>query len=140
MTVETYFRIIFVLVAIGFAVFIVRDLVRGRSRYGGRTADRHSQPRSYWGSVGMRIILLLGLAVGAALPPHWPAYPAIFLGLFGGQLFDMLVSGQFVASPGRIMRRAEDPKTWQRWVISYSVLIVMFVGIFVLDRLSVTTP
>lgn len=87
----------------------------------------------------MRIILVSGIAAGAASPPNSPAYLPLFIGLFGGQLFDMLVSGQFLASPGRIMTRVGDPGTYWRWIFFHSLMIALTIALSVMTWLSPAT-
>lgn len=67
MTVETCFRIIFGLLAIGFAILAVHNLVTGRTPAAGRNVTRIAEPRLYWGAIGQHV-MAVALGAGAVLP------------------------------------------------------------------------
>jgi len=52
MSVETWFRIIFAIIALGMAIYLAVALVTGHVRVGGRSVDRPGAPRLYWGAIG----------------------------------------------------------------------------------------
>ncbi len=94
MTVETYFRFLFTMLAIGLTILVIHNLVTGRTRFLAQSVARSRDPRLYWGTVGQQAILAAALGIGAALPIAHSAAPSFMLGLFGGQLFNLLVSGR----------------------------------------------
>lgn len=94
MTVETCFRIIFGLLAIGFAILAVHNLVTGRTPAAGRNVTRTAEPRLYWGAIGQHVIMAVALGAGAVLPIAGTPTPALILAVFGGQLFNLLVPGR----------------------------------------------
>ena len=133
MSVETWFRIIFATIALGMAVYLVASLVTGRSRVGGRSVDRRAEPRTYWGSLGKIAILMAGLAVTLLLPPGRDALPVVFLGLVGGQLFEMLVSGT-VQMPAAAYARADRPGPYWCWVAFHAAIVVLLLGFLIAQR------
>jgi len=137
MSVETWFRIIFAIIALGMAVYLVASLITGRGRVGGRSVDRRDEPRTYWGSLGKIAILMAGLAVTLLLPPGRDALPVVFLGLVGGQLFEMLVSGT-VQMPGKAYIRAAQPGAYWRWVIFHAVIVVLLLLFLIAQRTGFT--
>jgi len=137
MSVETWFHILFAIIATGMAIYLVANLVTGRSRVGRRSVDRRAEPRIYWGSIGKTAILMTGLAVSSLLPPEWDALPIVFLGLFGGQLFEMLVSGT-VQMPGKAYIRAAQPGAYWRWVIFHAVIVVLLLLFLIAQRTGFT--
>jgi hypothetical protein len=137
MSIETWFRIIFAVIAIGTAIYLVAALVGGRSRVGGRTVDRRTAPRTYWGSVGKTAILLTGLAVGVIQPSEDNRLPIIFLGLFCGQLFEMLVSGT-VQMPAAAFSRTDQPKKYWRWAAFHAAVVVLIAGFLIMERTGIT--
>jgi len=138
MSAETWFRIIFVVIAIGTAIFLVASLVTGRTRVGRRVVERSTAPRIYWGSIGKTVILTTGLAVTPLWPPDQDALPIVFLGLFGGQLFEMLVSGT-VQMPAIAYARAAQPRTYWRWVAFHAAIVILLLVFLVVQSTSTTT-
>jgi hypothetical protein len=138
MSVETWFRILFAIIALGMAVYLVASLVTGRSRVGGRSVDRRAAPRIYWGSLGKIAILMTGLAVTLLLPPGRDALPVVFLGLVGGQLFEMFVAGT-VQMPGVAYARAAQPRTYWRWVAFHAAIVILLLVFLVVQSRSATT-
>ena len=67
---------------------------------------------------------MTGLAVTLLLPPGRDALPVVFLGLVGGQLFEMLVSGT-VQMPGKVYARDTQPGAYWRWVAFHAVIVVL---------------
>jgi hypothetical protein len=137
MSVETWFRIIFAVIATGTAIYLVAALVIGRSRVGGRTVDQRTAPRTYWGSVGKTAILATGLVIAVVQPSEDNRLPIIFLGLFGGQLFEMLVSGT-VQMPGAAFSRTDQPKKYWRWVAFHAVVVLLILGFLIMERTGFT--
>jgi hypothetical protein len=133
MSVETWFRIIFAIIAIGMACFLVANLVTGRCRVGRNIVDRSTAPRVYWGSVGKTAILMTGLAIAPFMPPERDALPVVFLGLFGGQLFEMLVSGT-AQMPSAAFQRTAQPRPFWSWVAFHAAIVVMLVIFLVMQR------
>lgn len=128
MSAETYFRIICALIAIGMAGFLIAGLVIGRTRVGRRSVERRTAPRIYWGSLGKVALLMTSLAVTPLWPPERDALPVVFLGLVGGQLFEMLVSG-IVQMPTTAYERATQPRAYWGWVAfhaAFAALILLF--------------
>jgi hypothetical protein len=124
MSAETYFRIIFVLIAIGMACFLVANLVTGRARVGRRIVERRTAPRAYWGTVGMTALLMTGLAMTPFWPAERDALPIVFLGLFGGQLFEMLVSGT-VQMPAVAYDRVAHPRPFWGWAGFHAAVVIL---------------
>lgn len=137
MSVETWFRITFVVIAIGMAGYLVATLATGRSRVGRRQVDRRIDPRVYWGSVGKTAILMTGLAVTPLLPPGRDVLPVVFLGLVGGQLFEMLVSGT-VQMPGIAYARAARPHAYWRWVTFHAGIVALLLIFLIVERTRFT--
>jgi hypothetical protein len=137
MSVETWFRIIFVVIAIGMAGYLAIVLVTGRSRVGRRQVDRRAEPRIYWGSVGKTAILVTGLAIGVVQPSDNNRLPIIFLGLFGGQVFEMLISGT-VQMPAAAFSRADQPKKYWGWVALHAAVVVVFLFFLIAQRFPPT--
>jgi len=133
MSVETWFRIIFAIIAIGMAGYLVANLVTGRSRVGRRTVDRRTAPRVYWGSVGKTAILMTGLAIAPFMPPGREALPVVFLGLFGGQLFEMLVSGT-AQMPSAAYERNAQPRPYWTWVLFHAAIVIVFLVFLIGQR------
>jgi hypothetical protein len=133
MTAETWFRIIFALIAIGMACLLAASLVTGRTRVGGRIVDRGAAPRVYWGSVGKAALLMTGLASAPLLPPERDALPVVFLGLFGGQLFEMLVSGT-VQMPAMAYHRAVQPRPYWGWVVFHAAIVAVLLVFLIAQR------
>jgi len=133
MSSETYFRIILALVAIGMAIFLVRKLVTGRSRTAGRAVDRQSDPRRYWGSVGMSAILITSLTIAALLPSNQYRFGIVFFGLLGGQLFEMLVSRVVDTPRGDIWTRADHPRAYWRWVAAHAAVVALILVLSILQ-------
>lgn len=137
MSVETWFRIIFVIIAIGMAGFLVAALVTGRTRVGRRTVERSAAPRLYWGSVGKTALMITGLAIAVIQPSDDQRLPIVFLGLFGGQLLEMLVSG-IVAMPNGAYSRADRPASYWRWVAFHAAVVVLILGFLIMERTGFT--
>jgi len=137
MSVETYFRILCVIFAIGMACFLVAGLVTGRTRVGRRMVERRAEPRIFWGSVGKAAILIAALAATPFLPPQSEALPVVFLGLFGGQLFEMLVSG-IVQLPAAAYARAAQPRPYWRWVAFQAVIVALLITLMIAQRFTAT--
>ena len=137
MTLETWFRILFAIIAIGMAIYLAVSLVTGRTRVGGRTADRRTAPRLYWGSVGKTALLMAGLAITPFLPSQREALPVVFLGLFGGQLFEMLVSG-IVQLPKAAYSRTAQPGPYWRWVAFHAAIAALLIGFVITQRSTAT--
>jgi hypothetical protein len=137
MSAETYFRIIFVVIAIGMACYLVANLVTGRSRVGRRTVDRRTAPRVYWGSLGKTALLMTSLAVTPLWPPEQDALAVVFLGLFGGQLFEMLVSGT-VQMPAVAYDRAAQPRPYWGWVAFHAAVAVLILFFLIAQRTRLT--
>ena len=137
MSVETWFRVIFAIIAVGMAVYLVASLITGRGRVGGRSVDRHDEPRTYWGSLGKIAILMTGLAVTLLLPPGRDVLPVVFLGLVGGQLFEMLVSGT-VQMPAIAYARAAEPRAYWRWVAFHAAIVALLVFFLIAQRTRFT--
>ena len=133
MSVEIWFRILFAIVAVGMAVYLAVALVTGRIRVGGQAVDRPAAPRLYWGSVGKTALMLAGVAVAVIQPSEDQRLPIVFLGLFGGQLFEMLVSG-IVAMPKGAFSRADRPASYWRWVAFHAVILVLLIGLVIAQR------
>lgn len=137
MSAETWFRIIFVLIAVGMAGFLIANLVTGRCRVGRRIVERRTEPRVYWGAVGKAAILVTGLAVTPLWPPERDALPVVFLGLFGGQLLEVLVSGT-VQMPAAAFARAAQPRAYWGWVAFHAVVVVLILFFLIAQRTSFT--
>ena len=137
MSVETYVRIIFAVIAIGMACYLVACLVTGRSRVGRRWVDRRTAPDLYWGSIGKTAILIAGLAITPLWPPEEDALPVAFLGLFGGQLFEMLVSGT-VQMPTVAYQRAAQPRPYWGWVAFHAAVVVLILFFLIAQRTGFT--
>lgn len=133
MSVETCLRIIFVLIAIGMAIFLIAGLVTGRTRVGRRIVERPTAPRVYWGSVGKVALLMTSLAVTPLWPPERDALPVVFLGLIGGQLFEMLVSG-IVQMPVTAYERAAQPRAYWGWVTFHAVVVALILFFLIAQR------
>lgn len=137
MTLETSFRILFAVIAAGMALYLAGALVTGRARVGRQTIGRATAPRLYWGSIGKIAILMAGLAVTFFLPPDRDTLPIVFLGLFGGQLFEMLVSGT-VQLPTGAYARADRPASYWRWVALHAAVVALLIGFLVAERAGAT--
>jgi hypothetical protein len=137
MSFETSMRLIFAIIALGLAGFLVARLVTGRGRAGRRVVERHSEPGAYWGSVGNNAILAAGLAIGAIQPSDDSRLPILFLGLLGGQLFEMLVSGA-VQMPAAVFSRAEQPKKYWRWVAFHALIVALILAFLIVQRVRPT--
>ena len=137
MSVETWFRIIFAIIALGMAVYLLASLITGRGRVGGSSVDRREEPRTYWGSLGKIAILMTGLAVTLLLPPGRDVLPVVFLGLVGGQLFEMLVSGT-VQMPAAAYHRATQPRPYWGWVALHAAVVIVFLMFLIATRTRFT--
>jgi hypothetical protein len=137
MTLETWFRILFAIIAIGMALYLAVSLVTGRTRVGRRTVDRRIAPRPFWGSVGKTALLMTGLAITPFLPSQREALPVVFLGLFGGQLFEMLVSGT-VQMPAAAYSRAAQPRAYWGWVGFHAAVVVLILFFLIAQRARIT--
>ena len=137
MSVETWFRIIFVLIAIGMAIYLVANLVTGRSRVGRRWVERRASPRVYWGSVGKTAIFMTALAITPFFPLQRDTVPVVFSGLFGGQLFEMLVSGS-VQMPTVAYQRATQPRPYWGWVALHAAVVIVFLLFLIAQRTRFT--
>lgn len=133
MTMETTFRILFALVAAGMTIYLAFALVTGRTRVGGRTAERKAAPRLYWGSLGKIAIMAAGLAIAAIQPSDDQRLPIAFVGVIGGQLFEMFVSG-IVAMPKGAYSKAERPASYWRWVAFHAAILVVLIGLVIAQR------
>lgn len=133
MSAETVFRIVFAVIAAGMACILVAYLITGRCRVGGRSVDRSTAPRVYWGAVGKTAILMTGLAVTPLWPPDRDALPIVFLGLFGGQLFEMLVSGT-AQMPAAAFSRAAQPRAYWGWVAFHAAVVVLILFFLIAQR------
>ena len=138
MSVETWFRIIFAIIAVGMAVYLLASLITGRGRVGGSSVYRREEPRTYWGSLGKIAILMTGLAVTLLLPPGRDVLPVVFLGLVGGQLFEMLVSGS-VQMPAIAYAKADQPRAYWRWVAFHAAIVILLMVFLVVQSRSTTT-
>jgi hypothetical protein len=137
MTLETSFRLLFAIIATGMALYLAVNLVTGRARVGGRTAHRRTAPRLYWGSVGKTALLMTGLAITPFLPSQREALPVVFLGLFGGQLFEMLVSGT-VQMPAAAYGRAAQPRAYWGWVGFHAAVVILLLFFLIAQRARIT--
>ena len=133
MTFETWFRLAFGLIAIGMAGFLVGSFVTGRTRVGGRAVDRRTAPRTWWGSAGKIAMLMTGLAIASLLPPERDVLPIVFLGLFSGQLLEMLVSST-AQMPSVAYQRAVQPKPYWLWVAFHAVVVIALLVFLVMQR------
>jgi hypothetical protein len=133
MSVETWFRVIFAIISIGMACYLVASLVTGRSRVGGRPVERGTAPRLYWGSLGKIAILMTGLAITCFMPAERDALPIVFLGLFGGQLFEMLVSGT-VQMPAMAYSRAAQPRPYWGWAAFHAAIVLLLIIFLIAQR------
>lgn len=140
MSVEAYFRIIFAIVAIIMAGVLTAKLITGRSRVRELVVDRGAEPGVYWGSVGLSFILVIALAIAATLPTEQPVLAIVFLGLIGGQVFEMLVSGTVHMATGSRWTRSSQPRQYWRWVVVHIVVIGAIATLFFLQLMSSTTP
>ena len=133
MSVETGFRILFAAIAIGMACYLIACLVTGRSRVGRRWVDRRAAPRLYWGSIGKTFLLMTGLAITPFWPSEREALPIVFIGLFGGQLFEMLVAGT-VQMPTAAYDRAAQPRPYWGWVAFHAAVVVLLLFFLIAQR------
>jgi hypothetical protein len=133
MSVETWFRIIFAIIALGMAIYLAVALVTGHVRVGGRSVDRPAAPRLYWGAIGKTAILMTGLAIAAIQSSEDQRLPIAFASVIGGQLFEMLVSG-VVAMPKGAYSKAERPGPYWRWVAFHAVVLALLIGLVVAQR------
>lgn len=130
MSVETWFRICFTVVAIGTAIYLAAGLVTGRTRVGRRTVERAAEPRIYWGAIGKTATLLAGLIIGTIQPSDDNRLPIIFLGLVAGQLFEILFTG-IVQMPPTAFSRAAEPKKYWRWAAFHAVFMLLLAGFLI---------
>jgi hypothetical protein len=135
MSVQTWFRLIFVLIAIGMAIYLVANLVTGRTRVGRRWVDRRATPHLYWGSIGKTAIFMTALAITPFFPLQRDAVPLVFAGLFGGQLFEMLVSGT-VQMPAAAYQRATQPRPYWGWVAFHAAVVLLFLFFLFAQRVG----
>lgn len=137
MSAETWFRLVFAVIAIGMAIYLAVVLFTGRTRVGRRNVARTAAPRPYWGSVGKTAIMSAGLTIAVIQSSEGQRLPIVFLGLFAGQLFEMLVSG-IVALPNGAYSRADRPASYWRWVAFHAAVVVLILGFLVIERTRVT--
>src|SRR5690349_2281575 len=104
MSPDTYLRIICGFLGIGFAIFLVHNLATGATALSGRKVARSENPRSYWGAIGMGVFFVAGCGLFAALGSE--QLPFLILGLFGGHLFQVLVTGEIMWTGNRVLSRA----------------------------------
>ena len=140
MSSDTYFRILLAVVAMGMTIFLIRKLITGRSRAAGRAVDRRSEPRYYWGAVGMSAILVAALTIAVLVPFDRARFGLIFLGLLGGQLFEMLVSRTVRTPWSDLWTRANQPRPYWRWVAGHTVFVVLIAILSILQLTEVTSP
>jgi hypothetical protein len=133
MSAETLFRIIFAVIALGTAIYLIINLVTGRSRVGGRNVERSTAPRLYWGSVGKTAIMATGLTIAVIQSSDDQRLPIVFLGLVGGQLFEMLVSG-IVPMPKAAYSRVDRPGPYWRWVAFHAAIVILLIGLVIAQR------
>jgi hypothetical protein len=138
-TSETVQRILFGIFGVFIVILLVRELATGRSGFGERTLRRTTDPRSYWGAVGMNLILLLTCAL-VAVPTGRPYMPAILIGIFGALFFQLLVSGKIRDGAGGVATRASNPGLYRSRMAFYGVLLAICLIILVLDRFLSTAP
>lgn len=133
MTMETTFRILFAIVATGMAIYLAVALVTGHTRVGGSTVERKAAPRLYWGSLGKIAIMATGLMIAAVQTSEDQRLPLAFVGVIGGQLFEMLVS-RIVAMPTRAYAKADRPASYWRWVAFHAAILVVLIGLVIAQR------
>lgn len=133
MSAETIFRILFGLIAVGTTIYLVAGLLTGRTRVGRRTVERHAEPRLFWAALGKSAILTTGLAVGVIQPSDDIRLHIVFLGLFSGQLFEMLASG-IVQMPSAAFSRATQPKKYWPWVAFHAALVLLILAFLIAQR------
>lgn len=136
MSVETWFRTLFAVIAIGMAIYLIACLVLGRARVGRRIVDRDTAPRLYWGSIGKTALMTTGLAIAVIQASDDRRVPIVFLGLFGGQLFEMLVSGA-VQMPAAAFTRTGQPRPYWGWVALHAAGVVLILGFLIMERTRV---
>jgi len=137
MSFETWFRILFAIVALGLASFLVANLITGRSRAGGLIVERRSEPAAYWGAVGMTAIMATGLAIAAVQPSEDARLPLLFLSVIGGQLFEMLVSGT-VQMPKATYVRSDRPGPYWRWVAFHAAIVALLIAFLIAQQTRFT--
>ena len=59
--------------------------------------------------------------------------PLAFVGVIGGQLFEMLVS-RIVAMPTRAYAKADRPASYWRWVAFHAAILVVLIGLVIAQR------
>lgn len=133
MSVETWFRLIFAVIAIGMAIYLAVNLATGRARVGGRQVERRAAPRLYWGSLGKTAITIAGLAIAVIQASDDQRLPIVFVGVIGGQAFEMLVSG-VVAMPTGAYAKADRPASYWRWVAFHAVVVILLIGLVIAQR------
>lgn len=138
MTLDIFFRIAFAVMAGILAIVIVRGLATGVTGLGGRKVTKAETPRHYWGAIGMWTILGACLALSAAFGTR--NTPFVAFGLFGGYLFQALVTGEFIWTGIRPYRRADGDRGYWAWVIFLSVMVALLGGLFLLNWLWPTAP
>ena len=137
MSFETWFRIIFAIIAIGLASFLVANLITGRSRAGGLVVERRAEPAAYWGAVGMTAVMATGLGIAAVQPSDDARLPLVFLGVIGGQLCEALVSGT-VQMPKAVYARSDRPKPYWRWVAFHAAIVALLIAFLIAQRAGFT--
>ena len=133
MTMETTFRILFAIIAAGMAIYLAVNLVTGRTRVGGRWVDRKAAPRLYWGALGKTAIMVAGLTIAVIQSSEDQRLPIVFVGVIGGQLFEMLVS-RIVAMPTGAYAKADRPASYWRWVAFHAAILVVLIGLVIAQR------
>lgn len=133
MSVETWFRILIAIVAVGMAIYLAVALVTGHVRVGGQTVERRTASRLYWGAIGKTAITMSCLAIAVIQPSEDQRLPLAFVGVIGGQLFEMLLSG-IVAMPKGAYSKAERPGPYWRWVAFHAVVLALLIGLVIAQR------
>jgi hypothetical protein len=122
MSFDTVMRIFFGLCALFFAGLLVRSLVTGRTILAARKLTRAEDRRTYWGAIGIDVLVVLTIAVAAFMPERLRV-PVFLIGVMTSQLLTARLAGEIPRLGGKILSREKGDAGYRNMVIFYWVML-----------------